>query len=424
MVLCSLTATAQTITMFAGTLSDCGFGGDGAPATNAQLCHVTSMRTNSTGSVFFCNDGREIREVTPDGILHTPAFNSLFSTFFHIKDFVIDGADNIYVFSEDSACVYKITPSGVMSSYAGISGNLATSIPDGSVAISTPIMYASCMAIDRFGNIFLASGGAFVHKITPAGLIYRVAGDGVFGGYSGDNGPATLAQFMNITTMACDSAGNLFIADFDNNRVRKVDLNTSIVTTYFQTNTGFTGDGGPATAAGYGYVYTLSARGNDLYIADEAARVRRINATGIINTVAGTGILGFSGNGGPALAANIVAAYLHIQPSGTIYIGQSSTYTIRKVTGDYLLGVNNHLATSIKIYPNPSNGKLIVELPASSSEVNITVTDMVGRVIISRSYEPGIKEIFIENSELKEGNYIIATVSKEFANTQLLTIVK
>lgn len=166
------------------------------------------------------------------------------------------------------------------------------------------------------------------------GYINTIAGTGV-AGYSGDGGPASLAQFNHPTAAARDNAGNLFIADGLNHAIRKIDASGFISTIAGTGTAGYSGDGGPATSAQLNYPEGLAidAAGN-IFIADENNRVvRKINTAGIISTYAGTGAVGFSGDGGPPNAAKLADAYdVALDASGNLYIVDGQNQRIRKVT--------------------------------------------------------------------------------------------
>ena len=169
------------------------------------------------------------------------------------------------------------------------------------------------------------------------GLITTVAGTGAEG-FSGDGGPATRAQLAYPRGLAVDSAGDLYIADVGNHRVRKVDVRTGLITTVAGTGAeGFSGDGGPATRAQLAYPRGLAVdSAGDLYIADVGNhRVRKVDGrTGRITTVAGTGTEGFSGDGGPATRAQL--GYLDglaVDSTGNLYIADAGFFRVRKVDG-------------------------------------------------------------------------------------------
>ena len=180
------------------------------------------------------------------------------------------------------------------------------------------------------------SGNWRVRRVNAAtGVITTVAGNGVQG-YSGDGGPATAARLGLIAGMAVDASGNLYLADYSNSCIRRVSAATGIITTVVGTGiAGYAGDGGPAAAARlYGpRGIALDLAGN-LYISDTVnVRIRKVTAsTGIISTVAGTGVSGFGGDGGPATAALLdTAIKVTVDGAGNLYINDAMNYRIRKV---------------------------------------------------------------------------------------------
>ena len=229
---------------------------------------------------------------------------------------------------------------------------------DGGPATQARLIQPQDVLIDNSGNLYIAD--TFQHrirKVDPSGTITTFAGDGFLdvpndinlreGRFTGDDGPATMASLNFPTGMLMDAAGNLYIADSVNQRVRKVDTN-GVITTFAgngaidpsaPTPRGFfTGDGGPATQAGLSgpNAIAVDATGN-IYIADALNhRIRKVDTTGIITTVAGSGPVGeagiFSGDGGPATQARLNEPYsVTIDDEGNLYISDTENHRIRKV---------------------------------------------------------------------------------------------
>ncbi len=207
-------------------------------------------------------------------------------------------------------------------------------VGDGGSAVAAQLAQPEGIAVDPAGNLYIADAANHrVRKITPAGVISTVAGNG-HPGFSGDNGPATAAQLNQPYDVALDAAGNLYIADYGNQRVRAIGTSGNITTVAGNGSSGTTADGGPATAAlltGPRNVAT-DAAGN-LYISDfDGHRVRKVAPGGTISTVAGTGLAGFSGDGGPATAAQLAfPAGLALDGANNLYIVDSTNIRIRKV---------------------------------------------------------------------------------------------
>ena len=190
------------------------------------------------------------------------------------------------------------------------------------------------VALDSAGNLYIADLlNERIRKVSPVGTISTYAGNGGYG-FWGDGGPGTAAQ-LRPRGMALDPAGNLYIADFGNSRVRKVTPGGTI-STYAGTGTpGFAGDGGPATAAQLSFPQgvALDSAGN-LYIADSNNnRIRKVTPGGTISTYAGTGLQGFSGDGGPAIDAQLwFPVGVALDSAGNLYIADQENQRIRKVT--------------------------------------------------------------------------------------------
>jgi sugar lactone lactonase YvrE len=207
---------------------------------------------------------------------------------------------------------------------------------DGGLATNAGLNLPPSATPDAFGNVFVSDqGNNRIRKISPGGVITTVVGTGS-AAFSGDGGPATNASLNSPGGVALDSQGRLYIPDLDNNRIRLVDTN-GVITTFAGTGAAdFTGDGGMATNAAINYpnAVTLGPNG-ELFIVDTGNnRVRVVNAQGIISTVAGNGIAGFSGDGGPATNASLHGpTAVALDAWGNLYIvDHNGNHRVRKVT--------------------------------------------------------------------------------------------
>ena len=165
-----------------------------------------------------------------------------------------------------------------------------------------------------------------------SGNISTVAGNGTEG-FGGDAGPATSAQLNYPNGVAVDSSGNVFIADTSSHRVRKVDTSGNISTVAGDGTFGFSGDGGPATSAQLNEPYSVvvDSSGN-LFIASENHRIRKVDTSGNIGTMAGDGTFGFSGDGGPATSAQLYQPRgVAVDSSGNLFVADWGNHRIRKV---------------------------------------------------------------------------------------------
>ncbi|OJJ19189.1 hypothetical protein BKI52_20470 [marine bacterium AO1-C] len=341
-------ASTGIITTIAGTGAR-GYSGDGGPATSAQLNSPTGIALDSKGNVYF-SDRRNSRirkidantgiittvtgsgtdDYTGDGGLASAA------TVASPEGLLIDANDNIYIADYDNAVVRKIdATTGNISTIAG-GGSQTT---EGVQALQAQLVVYR-LGIDNNGNLYVTDDSDYyIKKIDNAGVVTTFSGNGnsdLFRGYWGDVGPATSALFNSPGTVITDASGNVYISDGTNHRVRKIDATTGNISTIAGTGVkGFSGDGGPATAAQINFPSGLvfDTNGN-LYIVDlNNHRVRKVDATtGNISTVVGTGVAGFSGDGGLATAAQLnFPRSIAIDGTGNLYIVDRSNHRIRKV---------------------------------------------------------------------------------------------
>ena len=247
-----------------------------------------------------------------------------------------DHSGNSYVSDECNERILKISASGVVTQIAG-NGTYGYN-GDGIAATAASLYEPMCVAVDAGDNIYIADmGNERIRKINTSGIISTIAGIGGrgSGGFSGDGGQATAAELYQPAGVFVDGSGNVYIADADNGRIRKVNTSGIISTVAGGSPTFTLGDGGPATAA---YMnepgsVVLDAAGN-MYIADAFGgnRIRKVNASGIISTIAGTGEAGYSGDGGPATLAKINNPRgVAVDAEGNVYIADVTNLRIRKV---------------------------------------------------------------------------------------------
>ncbi|MCY3022432.1 MAG: HYR domain-containing protein, partial [Planctomycetota bacterium] len=247
----------------------------------------------------------------------------------------VDGSGNLYIADKYNSRVRKRDAmSGAISTYAG-NGSWEF-YGDGGPATSAAIGYPSAVALSGSGNLFIADFmNMRVRKVDSMGTISTVAGNGNWG-YSGDNVVATSTSLGYVTGLAADWGSNLFIADTSNNRIRRVDSMTRIITTVAGNGTaGYSGDGGPATSATLNRPsgVLLDGSGN-LYIADNGNhRIRKVNGMSqTITTVAGNGTAGFSGDGATATLASLNGPIaVALDWAGSLYIVDTGNHRIRKV---------------------------------------------------------------------------------------------
>src|SRR2546428_180397 len=242
-----------------------------------------------------------------------------------------DSAGGFYFSSSPENRVYRVAADGVLSLIAG-TGTSGFS-GDGGPAVSARLSYPGNLVVDGGGNLYIADwGNDRIRKVNTEGIISTIAGNGKER-FEGDGGAATSASLNGPRGVAVDPAGNVYIADRGNSRIRKVDTVGLISTIACNGTSGFTGDGGPATAAScVPYRVARDSAGN-LYVADGSSRrIRKVSAAGIITTVAGRGTGQSSGDGGPATLAELIQPLgVAVDPAGNVYIADEGSNRIRKV---------------------------------------------------------------------------------------------
>jgi sugar lactone lactonase YvrE len=263
-----------TISTFAGT-GITGHTGDGGPATSATLSLPAAMAADSHGNVFIADEfGSVLRRVNSSGVITT--FVKQDANLF-LTSMVTDASGNIYGADPSTCVVWRITPAADITVVAGVPFACAYN-SDGIPATTAYLSYPYGVAFDGSGNLYVGdAGNNRVRKINTSGIISTYAGNGSCG-FGGDGGPATSASLCNIAGVAFDSAGNLYISDTGNLRVRIVDT------------------------------------------------------TGTIGTLAGTGKAGYNGNGLLANKTNLdLPLAVRVSPSGMVFVVDGAQYRVRKI---------------------------------------------------------------------------------------------
>lgn len=322
--------------------------GDGGAATSASLSLPRGAAIDSAGNVYVADTaGNRIRKIDTAGKISTIAGTGTFgwsgdggpamsAQLGNPMDVAVDAAGNIYIADTNNYRVRKVDAvSGVITTVAGTSSN-CTAAGDGGLATAAQLCDPIGIDVDANGNLYIADTDTNrIRKVNPSGIITTIAGNGSHG-FSGDGGPATAAMLAQPFDVTHDAAGNLYIADTVNERIRKVDTTGIITTVVGNGVSGYSGDGGLATAASIYYPFgvAVDAAGN-IYIADtENYRIRRVDSNGVITTFAGTGSYGFSGDGGPATQAMLGNPFhIAVDTKGNLYIADGSYYRLREVTG-------------------------------------------------------------------------------------------
>lgn len=275
----------------------------------------------------------------------------------------------------------------IIATYAGGGTN---GLGDGGVATAAQIYDPNGLTLDTKGNLFITENlGNRVRKVDSSNIIFTVAGNGT-GGYSGDGGLADTSRVWQPTGVACDHAGNIYIADEHNSRIRRIDVNTGIISTVAGTGIdGYSGDGGPATNAQlYAPLAICFDRWGSMYISDMVnARIRKVDTQGIITTIAGNGTSGSSGDGGPATAAQLWMPYgLAVDSFGNLFIADEGSNKIRKVAA------NGIITTIAGNGGNVFNGDSISAISASINPIAIAINS-IGEILLVDNHNNRIRKV-------------------------------
>ena len=305
----------------------------------------------------------------------------------------VDASGNMYIADYANARVRKVSTSGIITTFAGTGSS--TYGGSGGAASSTGIGGPLGLAIDASGNVYMVGySQGQVYKVNTSGIISLFAGAGT-SGYSGDGGQATAAQLTLPYGICFDPAGNAYIADRGNNVIRKV--NTSgIISTFagIQGSSGSTGDGGAATLATMiAPTCVASDVAGNIYFTDGLGNnVRKINTAGIISLVAGNGSSGFSGDGGAATSASITQpSGLSVDASNAIYITDYGDFRVRRI--DPVTGIINSIAGSGPATSGSFTGDGGAATAATLSVTTGVTVDNLGNIYIADDGNGRIRKI-------------------------------
>jgi len=361
------------ITLVAGHPPVGGYLGDGGPATQTNLNYPSGVAVDSMGNLYIADTfNHRIRKVDKDGMISTVAGSGSggsyggdggYATEARLNNpsgVTFDTSGNLYIADTGNQRIRKVDRYGIITTVAG-NGTRGYS-GDGGRATEAQLGYPAHFVVDAMGNLYIADEyNECIRKVDTNGIITTIAGNGLRG-YAGDNGLATQCQLNSPEGLARDALGHLYIADTRNSLIRKVDTNGFITTVAGSQDPG---DGGPATEATLCEPSGVFADlwGN-FYIADKYKhRIRKVDETGIITTVAGVGKPGYTGDGGPAIQAQLYhPTGVTVDPLGNLYVADKDNRVIRKIDADGIIstvagtgeggyGGDGGLATQARFYP-------------------------------------------------------------------------
>jgi uncharacterized protein (TIGR03437 family) len=377
----------------AGGSGKAGFDGDGGSALAAhfQLGIFPALAVDSSGNILVADEGNgRIRKITTNGIVNTIAGNGLFrfsgdggpatsATLYLPNSVVEDNSGNIFFTEPGVERIRRVTPDGTISVYAGNGAEGYSG--DGGPATSASLGDPNYLALGPNGNLYFTDNfNCVVRVITTSGVISTYTGTGECG-EAGDGGPASKASFNGVAGLAFDSAGDLIVAESFDNRIRMVSSSGTVSTLAGNGTAGFSGDGGSSQSALVNDPMGVRVYNGSVYFADSANnRVRSINlATSTITTVAGNGVAGYSGDGGPATQASLNdPESVAFDAAGNMYIADYSNLLIRKVTPagiistfagsftptgfDGVLATNTQLGGTEDIFVDSSGNLLLTDI--------------------------------------------------------------
>jgi uncharacterized protein (TIGR03437 family) len=420
---------------------------DGGPGTSASLASPTALAMDKAGNLYICDvENQRIRQLRTGGTIVTFAGNGSIAfsgdggpatsaSFAYPSAVALDVAGNLYVADRNNHRIRRITPGGIVTTFAG-NGQGGFS-GEGKAATSAMLAYPSAVAVDPAGNVYIAdTGNAIIRMVSTSGIITTIAGNMTVG-YSGDGSLATKAMLSaNVSGLALDSDGSLYIADSSNNVIRMVDRSGIIRTVAGNPTSTNYGDGGPAVNAALRSptAVVLDAAGN-LYIADtQSDRIRLVDGTGRISTVAGTGEGGFSGDGNLATLAKIeYPTGLALDSTGTLYIGDRLNNRIRAVLSapPTFTASPATLSFSVSAGGAPSASQTISVTPAVSNPIlnaaglpfAVTASDPWLLVNVASGTLPANLNVSVDPSSLTAGSYNgTVTISAPYAASPLKKI--
>lgn len=389
---------------------------------NATFNYSRGIATDGKGNVFFTDEySYKVRKIDANGNVSTIAGSGVQgfadgtaaqAKFESLAGITVDTAGNVYV--SDRHCIRKITPNGMVSTFAGAQTSYGSNDGQGAFA---RLFYPDGLTCDKQGNIYVADyGNHRIRKITPTGLVSTLAGSSA--GYFNAQGGS--ARFYYPRAVAFDNRnGDIYVADASNHVIRKITSNGS-VSTYAGSHANGSNDTTVATLASFDFPSSIAIDSEGNIYVEGGRRVRKISAAGAVTTIAGGTVSGAADGKGEVATFKSVED-LTVDNNGNIYVIDISNFKIRllnkNLTTD-IIDLNEQY--SMNVYPNPANDVLHVSLD-NACQSNVLLLDAQGKVI---GQAVGNAQINIfQINHLQEGIYFVKLTSNHFTETKKVLIV-
>ena len=434
-LLLTTSLNAQKIYRLAGTGTS-GHSGDGGLALQALIGNTQGMTVDIYGYLLFIDQKHCVRRIDISNNIITTITDTVpgytgdggqsdFARLYNPVGITTDAIGIIYITDKGNSRIRRINLGGIITTICG-TGVYGFS-GDGGPASLADVNGISGIAVDKFGNIIFADRfNQRIRKINTSGIISTIAGTGV-AGFSGDGGLAINAKLDNPSGLALDTMGNIYFIDEFNYRMRKINISSGIITTIAGNGViGFGGDGGLGTSA------SISPRGiycdkvGNVFLTEGSLRVRVIYPNGIIDTYAGLGIPGNTGDGGPAYACQLSGPNgITMDNDKNLYIGPlnggNGSYTLRVIcpSACYAEIDENSKEKEITFYPNPCSTSFKIKLNFPIKNGKVILHNVIGQKITERVI---LDDLEIPVNSFTKGLYTL-TISENGSNLETRRLI-
>ncbi len=370
---CLSAVKAQYVISTAAGNGTSASGGDGGPALSASFNSPHGVAFDAAGNMYVSEfGGNRIRKISTGNIVSTFAGNgtgnysgdgglATSATVNKPVGMCFDASGNMFFADYLNHCIRKITPSGIITTVAG-TGGVSGFGGDGGLATSALLNSPCDVKVDAAGNLLIAdSFNNRVRAVNTSGIIFTVVGNGT-GSSTGDGGLSTSATVNFPAGVYLDASGNIYITELNGHRVRMINSSAIISTIFGNGTPSSTGDGGPATAATVNGPGTIigDPSGNLLISEYYGQRIRSINPSGTVTTIAGTGVGSFSGDGGPATSATMNGPFqIALDASNNIYVGEYLNSRVRKLSACASVSVAS-ITNSVNCFGNANGSATLI----------------------------------------------------------------